>query len=189
MNRQRCFARLLGLVALWGVPLEAMANAGVPMLMLAWPAYILALLPIIAVESHFGAKHLNVAWRDLLPAVAVANLWSTFVGIPLAWAAMFIVEMIVGIGSSSLNIPDSAQKWLFPFYAAWVTAESPWQVYAAFVVLAVPFCAISIWIERRIIARKLPQHPVAATRSWVMRANIWTYVLMVLVSVTFPILA
>jgi hypothetical protein len=123
----------------------AYANMGIPMLMLAWPAYILGLIPVIAIEAFIGTRMLKLSWNDVLPATAIGNIWSTLVGIPVVWIALIALEAAAGIGLSTID-PSGILQWvLFPFFVAWLApTESIWVVYAAFVVLAIPFCVASI---------------------------------------------
>jgi hypothetical protein len=67
-------------------PYVAFANAGVPMLALAWPAQWLALIPIVLLECAVSSQSIQVPFRQLIWPVGKANLVSTLVGIPLAWA-------------------------------------------------------------------------------------------------------
>lgn len=174
------------------LPFAANANAGVPMLALAWPAHWLALLPIIAIESLLLASRLGLQPSNTLWPVAKANLLSTFVGVPLAWAGMLLLEFIVLGGLLSL-LPESVAEsnllryLLFPFAAAWVGGK-PWEIYGAFLVLAIPFCAISIYIEHRYL-RRLFASQAEAVRGTVRIGNVLTYVLMCVAALLFPLLA
>jgi hypothetical protein len=166
----------------------AWANMGIPMLMLAWPAYVLGLAPIIVLESLVGTRDLGLPWRKILPVVAVGNLWSTLLGIPVVWAGLFAIEAVVGIAAATIAPTGDLDKWLFPFFVAWLPPiENIWIVYAAFAVLAVPFCIASIWIEAKVALRKLPAQPPDKVRAWIRRANVWSYVFMVACFVAFPL--
>ena len=70
---------------------------------------------------------------------------------------------------------------------AWVGGDDVWVVYLAFCLLAIPFCVASIWIERKVAVRRLPDLPVERVRQWVRDANIWSYVLLVAVAVLYPL--
>lgn len=184
--------RLLICGVLACLPLLAQADAGVPMLALAWPAQWLALLPIIGLETLVLCRKIGFSWRLLVRPVTKANLASTLIGIPIAWIAMFCLEMLFGIGISQIPNSEALPKFveyaLFPFTAAWVGGDSVWQVYAAFVILTIPFCWISIIIENRILRRALPEvTPVLVKRAtgW---ANIASYVLLSMLALLFPLL-
>lgn len=168
---------------------DAWANMGIPMLALAWPAHWAALLPVIAVEGFIGQRTARMPIGHALKVSAFANLWSTFIGVPVVWAALFAVEVVLGIGLSQID-PVWGNHWLlFPLSAAWLGPDADvWQVYLAFVILAVPFCIGSIWIETRVALRMCPTHAPATIRSWMRRANFWSYVLLVSVAVAFPVM-
>jgi hypothetical protein len=180
MERSRRFAAAVLLLA----PTAAAANMGIPMLVLAWPAYWLALLPVIAFEGYLGEGVAGLTRREAMSTAAIGNLWSTFLGIPVVWAGLVAIEMVVGIGVS-----DSQMQWiLFPLFAAWLMpTENIWLVYAAFVVLAIPFCIASIWIETKVAVKRLPNHPPQLIRGWIRRANVWSYAGIVAVAVAFPL--
>ncbi len=161
------------------VPLSASANAGVPMLVLAWPLNGLGLVPIVVLESFIGVTELELSWGRALSITTIGNLWSTFVGIPLAWLGMFAVEAVVGLSLGSLEVSGKVQMLFFPFLVAWVPGfDNIWMYYAAFVILSIPFCIVSIWVERKVALRRPPELRAVAVRSWIMRANVLSYSVM-----------
>jgi hypothetical protein len=168
---------------------EVWANMGIPMLALAWPAHWVALLPVIALEGFIGKRASGIPIGLAMKTSAYGNLWSTFIGVPVVWVALFAVEMVLGIGLSQID-PKWGNHWLlFPLFAAWLgPTENIWQVYAAFVILAVPFCIGSIWIETKVALSMCSIYPPASIRAWIRRANIWSYVLLVSVALAYPIL-
>lgn len=174
-------------------PYVAFANAGVPMLALAWPAQWLALIPIVLLECAVSSQSIQVPFRQLIWPVGKANLVSTLVGIPLAWAVMLIPLFGVGLGLSlmpeSAEMPTYLEYVLLPLTAAWVGGESIWQIYFAFVILTVPFCVISIFIEERILRRSFPKQDHAAIHAFTVRANVWSYVLLSALALIFPLTA
>jgi hypothetical protein len=185
-SHHRVWIRVAGFLSL-AFPMSAWANAGVPMLMLAWPAYILGLIPIVFLEAFIGTKDLHLSWAEALSVTAVGNLWSTFLGIPLTWVAMFAIEAIVGVTLGTFHVSENVQMLLFPFLVAWVPGfENIWLFYAAFVILSIPFCIASIWIERKVALRKLPSRPPQAIRDWIKHANIWSYGIIIAVTAIFP---
>jgi len=188
MTNRRRFAVFPLLAVAPGI---AGANAGIPMLAFTWPLQWLALLPVVAIEAALVARALGTPYRNLLWPVAKANLVSTLVGIPLAWAAMLALEFLV-LGGMNLLPPETAnsrvlQVLSFPFAVAWLGDVGAWVVYAAFVVLAIPFCLVSIAIERRMLAKSLPGADAASLRSGVKLANIASYLLLVVGTVAFPL--
>ena len=81
-------------------PAAARANAGLPMLVLALPLMTGALLPVVAVEAWVLAPALGLGLRVAARLSLVANLVSTFVGVPLTWLGLMVLQMGTGGGSS-----------------------------------------------------------------------------------------
>jgi hypothetical protein len=79
----------IAIIAL-AAPAAAHANAGVGLLVLASPAAIAALLPAIIVEAPILARMLGIAWKRALALSAVANIFSTLVGLVISVASMVI---------------------------------------------------------------------------------------------------
>ena len=175
------------------VPSPAHANAGVPMLALAWPAQWLALVPIIALECELSRRTLQLSFRQLLWPITKANLLSTAVGVPIAWFVMLVPLTAVGFGLSlfpnSTEIPRHVEYLLLPLTAAWVGGSSSWEIYFAFVVLTIPFCAISAFLENVVVRRSFPDLNRSAIRSVIVRANVWSYALLSALALVFPLLA
>lgn len=181
----------MALLLIFFAPSLVYANVGVPMLALAWPAEWLALIPIVALESEIMRRSLNVQFKAMIWPVTKANLISTLVGVPVAWIAMLTPMMLVGFLSqfvpAETEIPNAVQYLLFPLTAAWVMGSSSWQIYAAFLVLAVPFCLMSIFLEKGTIGCFFPNKPKKCIRAAVVRANIWSYVLLCIAAIAFPL--
>jgi hypothetical protein len=167
------------------------ADAGVPMLALAWPAQWLGLIPIVMIESEIIRRALGISFRQVLMPVVKANLLSTFVGVPLAWFAMLCLEFVVGSGfslvSKNMEVPKYVYYALFPFMAAWVGGNW-WQVLIAFEILLVPFCFVSIFFEERVLRRAFPDHPASTIHAFTRRANVFSYGLLGLLAPIYPLL-
>jgi hypothetical protein len=166
----------------------ALAN-GIPMLALAWPAYWIALLPAITVQAVVLRQRLQIKWSRALSVTTFGNLWSMFFGMPMVWFLLLAVQLLVGIALGALKANGIWDYILFPFMVAWLgPTENAWIVYAAFAVLAIPFCAASILIEGRVAATMLADLPANLVRAAIWRANIWSYVLLVACAVVYPVL-
>ena len=189
-QRRRNLATFALLIPIPGI---ASANVGVPLLAFAWPVHWLALLPIVALEAALVARAIGLPYRELVWPVAKANLWSSLVGVPVAWLAMLALQFLVVYGVFVLS-PETLQTStiplpLFPFTVAWLVDVSTWNVYAAFVVLAIPMCIASIVVERWWLSISLPFSDRAAMRSGVRTANVVSYVLMTAAALAYPLLA
>jgi hypothetical protein len=77
-----------------------LADAGVPMIFLTFPAMLALLLPIVAVEAWLCRKWLGLDTWAAIKANAAANAASTLIGVPLAWGVMLVLELIIGWGIS-----------------------------------------------------------------------------------------
>jgi hypothetical protein len=167
-------AAVVGLLVLF-FPAEARANAGVPMLVLVWPASWIAFVPIVLIEAFVARHVLALSVKECLRLSVVANLWSTLLGIPLAWLAMFVVEMGVGalIVGAKIDVGAVGTALLAPFMVAWIGPEPVrWQMAAAAAALCIPFAAASIWVEAWSARRRVSAE---RARTWARRANLTTY--------------
>ena len=175
------------------VPCLAHANVGVPMLALAWPAQCLALIPIVLLECELLRRPLKLPFRQMLWPITKANLISTLVGVPVAWLVMLTPLMVVSFGFSLLptssTIPSFVEYLLLPFTAAWITGTSSWQIYFAFVVLTVPFCIVSIFLEEGVLRKLLSDRDHSTIHSLTVRANVWSYALLSVLAIAFPLMA
>jgi hypothetical protein len=155
----------------------AFANGGVPMLFETFPQMLVALLPIIALESCLVARRLGMRFRQTLVPVGAGNALSTFVGIPITWAVLAMVESLVGAQSYSVDTP--LQKITV------VIAQAPWLSYyrfdlywmipAAALVLLVPFFFVSWGVEYWLVRRMLREAAPGAVNRAVRNANLASY--------------
>src|SRR5437899_357804 len=87
--------RILSLIALLLLLASpAHADAGVPMLLVIWPASWVLLLLIIPLEAAVGVRAPGGSFRHRLKMAAAANLVSTVVGIPLTWGVLVALQML-----------------------------------------------------------------------------------------------
>jgi hypothetical protein len=176
-------------LALFCCASPALANAGTPMLALAWPAYWIALLPMIAVQAMVLRRLLEIDWPRALKVSTFGNLWSTFLGVPIVWFMLLAVELLAGVVMGALHASRTWDYILFPLMAAWLgPTQNAWVVYAAFAVLAIPFCAVAILIEGRVASVVLAGLPAHRVRAAIWRATMWSYVLVVACALVYPLL-
>ncbi len=158
MKRTRVSLLLLLLLA--AAPPVVWANTGLPMLIVAWPVLGIALIPVVVLESALLSRSLNQSFDSAFAPVFEANLWSTLAGVPITWAALLAVELVVGVSLNAL--PDSIANSravriaAFPFMAAWILPSSGLEIKAAFVVLMFAFCVASAEVEHLVLVRRLP---------------------------------
>ncbi|WP_201496526.1 hypothetical protein [Rubrivivax sp. A210] len=168
------------LLVLVSVPSLAWANAGIPMLALVWPAQWLAFFPVVAFEALYIARTLSIPFRQQLKPLAQANLLSTLVGIPLAWAALLVVEFAVaGLAVTALpeNVAESnlVRVLTFPFTAPWIGGSSEHEVRLAFIVLMFPFCAVSAYVEAKFLKRHFSALDAERSRRAIIMSNVLSY--------------
>ncbi len=157
----------------------ALANAGIPMIFWQMPVAAAALLPVVAVETLIVWPILRQRFLSVLWNVFIANVLSTFAGIPLAWTGMFIVNFATTGGTvHEFRTPMAAFKsivlqssWLMPYESQILF----WLVPAATLVLLVPYFFVSVFVERRWLRKRFREVGLGrvATAAWV--ANVITY--------------
>lgn len=155
-----------------------LANAGIPMLFWQLPVALIALLPIVLVESLVSWPILRQPPLRVGLRVLQANALSTFVGIPIAWIGMVVINIATtGGGAHGFDTPWAAFRsivlqasWLVPYEHQLV-----WLIPAATLVLLVPYFLVSVLAERWLLLRQLPDvDPGRVTRAaWL--ANVVSY--------------
>ena len=177
-NRRSSFASFFALLFMAS---EASANAGVPMIVLVLPAFVLSLIPIILIEAFHLSKQLHVGIGRALRTTAISNLVSTFVGIPLTWLLLVVFQMLAGDGGAFgldttldrvLSVTLQA-PWLIPY-----ESDLHWMIPAAGLVLLVPFFFVSWWSEYLVSKRLLVELQSQSVRTAVRNANMVTYALL-----------
>lgn len=156
------------------------ANAGVPMI---FPQVILmglAFLPVVFIESAIVWKPMGIRFPKALLDVGLANLCTTIIGVPIAWAAMFALQLVSTGGGRPLGMDSPTQMLAaVTLQAAWLVPYEDhlsWMIPAAATFLLIPCFLISVLIERWVLACRWPERPQSAVFSTVLRANIWSYV-------------
>lgn len=183
----RTILALMVLVA----PGVAYANAGVPMLFLALPAFLISLIPIIAIETLYISKGLELPLGQSLKTVSISNVVSTIIGIPLTWFLLVLVQMITG-GGGAYGVDSVMGKvlavtwqapWLIPY-----REDLNWMIPIAGLVLLIPFFFASWWSEyfvSKIINKTLCSLSI---RNKVRNANLITYSLLAVWPIGFWVL-
>jgi hypothetical protein len=119
---------LLVLLFVW--PRTAHADAGVPMIAVLWPWAWAAFIPVCLIETLVAKRLLSLPLLQCARLSVVANAWSTLVGIPLTWLALFLVEMGGGLGLW-VSGAEPGPVWtavLSPIGAPWLGPQArPWH--------------------------------------------------------------
>lgn len=160
------------------------------MISLVLPAAWLLLIPVILIEAGVGVRILHLPFRRILPAAAVANCFSTLLGVPLAWLVLALVELkwfgtAKGLGSvwTVIYAVTIQSPWLIPY-----EKELVWMIPTAAAVLAVPLWMMSVASEYWIAKRMLSKVPSALKWQWMWKANVASYILLLVVIAALPIL-
>jgi hypothetical protein len=158
------------------------ANAGVPMLFLAMPAFVISLLPIIAVEAFYLSKSLALSTGQSVRTVSIANVVSTVIGIPLTWVLLVLLQMVTGGGSAyginSLLSKVLAVTWQAPWLIPYEN-DLHWMVPVAGLVLLVPFFFASWWSEYLVSKIILKEISAIEVKAKIRNANLISYGLLV----------
>ena len=109
----------------------------------------------------------------------LANALSTFVGIPIAWVLMVIIEIATGGGrATGFDTPWAAFQsvvvsaaWLVPY-----EDQLHWLIPAATLVLLVPYFFVSLFVERWMMLRRWKELPRARVSLAAWIGNVVTYV-------------
>lgn len=142
-----------------------LANIGLPMVAVYLPFAWFALVPIIFIEALYGDRRYHLSFRRALLAQAIANCFSTLIGIPITWFAIVLLQVAIlpgGIGPA----------WLGP-------EPSWWNIALAVAVLTVVFYFMSVATEGFVVARFFREVPQQTIRYWMLQSNGITYVLLV----------
>ncbi len=157
-----------------------LANVGVPMIFPQFILMVFAFVPVVVIEALLVRKTMGLTIRGALTDVAIANLWTTLLGVPLAWIVMLVIELVGTAGGTALGMNTPAQMlasvtlqaaWLVPYEQYLV-----WMIPAAATFLLLPCFVVSLVIERRVLTRRWVGRDRKAVFSAVFRANVWSYV-------------
>ncbi len=170
----------------------ARADAGVPMLVLIWPAFWLLLAPIVLVEASVASRQLGLPRKSALAASLAANAVSTLAGVPVTWGILAALEMVVTGGGSAFGLSTlytrvfavTAQApWLIPY-----EHDLYWMIPTAAAVLLVPFFFMSVFVEG-LVMRRFFKGDRDSVKRWSRNANAITYAGMMVITVGWAIVA
>jgi hypothetical protein len=151
------------------------------MIFIEMPVLVVALVPVVALEAAVYRWRLSVPGRDALWSALQANLWSTFVGVPLAWLAQLLGQTVVGGGGAwGLDTPllrlaavTVQSAWLVPY-----RGEEHWMVPAAALCLLAPCLLVSVGVEQWRLRRQWAKTPAAQVVRATILANVASYLLL-----------
>lgn len=132
------------------------ANAGLPMIFIELPFLALALIPVAFMEALVYDAGLRLPFRRALGGAVIANLFSTFLGVPVAWIVLVLCDVTISGGRAwGLDTPllrlaavTVQAPWLVPY-----ENEAHWMVPAASLFLMLPFFVASALTESFVLRR------------------------------------
>ncbi len=157
---------------LCAIAIPSQADAGIPMLAIAWPGMFLALIPVVLIEAWVLKPRLCLTMRKALKLASVANLASTVVGVPIAWGVYLALQL--GVTGS---IADRLGSLGLILGAAWIGPVDfqNWIIPAATLSLFPGFFLASWVTEFKLLSVFLPEISGKTVRSAGFRANVASY--------------
>ena len=182
---------VLAILVVCLTPTFAFANAGVPMIFLTIPGMTVALLPIISLEASILSRRLDLKYSEACKVSGLANLASTYVGIPVTWAVLLALQLWLP-AASDYGIDTPWRKFLaVTTEAPWLTTyehDLYWMIPAAMLVLLVPFYFASVLCETWVARWMLRSADRAEVKGAIVAANTCSYLFLAfLVGVMFGV--
>lgn len=174
---------LLAAAFLAAAPAPAYADAGIPMLPIAYPSVLWFLLPIIVIEAAYLQAALQTRWLRTFAAVTSVNLGTTGLGYPLAWllyAALNEYAGFPGGRSGALTEWRMVPMWVgMKFFPDWSGMQHQLlAILAIFLTLMVPSYLVSRYLKTWVIDWYDLLRSTGDTRSAVMMANRFSYLIL-----------
>lgn len=170
--------------------LSLLTDAGIPMIVLTFPAMVMLLIPVIVIEGLLCKKWLGLTTWQAMKSSTVSNLASTIIGVPVAWAIMLALEFgTMGVVDKSPAIQNwhspIANVIFFFLSSAWIgppEGKNAWLIPAATLVLLAPFFFASYGLEYLVMRFMVgmpdggpPELAYRHVRISVRNANLITY--------------
>ena len=170
-----------------------LADAGVPMIFLTFPAMVVLLVPIILLEAWLLRKWLGLEIWPAIKSSALANIASTIIGVPGAWAVMFGLEFLLVTSLSRVpsleRLLDKSQSPVANVVGALLASawlgpsdkDLDWMIPVAALGLLIPTYFISVLIEALIVDHMVsllegdPSLTSTRVRRVVRNANLVSY--------------
>lgn len=183
MRRFRRHLWFSGLLLIIVSASPAYADAGVPMIFVTFPGMLIALIPVVGIESYVLKHALGLTISRPIKTSAITNSVSTIIGIPLTWLLLVVAQMVTG-GGRAYGIDTVFQKFLsVTWQAPWLIpyeSQLYWMIPAATLVLLIPFFFVSWFIEHQVAKRILMEISSVRVNRSIFRANLISYTLLAL---------
>jgi hypothetical protein len=167
------------------LPVAAHANAGVPMIFLSFPIMLIALLPVIFIETSIFKRIVPIPYKKSFVSNGIANAISTIAGFPLAWGLLLAIELLTTGGSCGPGF-DTISKSIITVIveAAWLCPHEDhlyWLIPTAFIISLIVAFFISLVIEYYVNKRFHKECDKKQIRRAVYIANISSYCLLIFI--------
>jgi hypothetical protein len=176
---------LLAAAFLAASPAPAFADAGIPLLPVKFPAVLWFLLPVIVIETAYLQAALRTRWLRTLAAVISVNVGTTGLGYPLAWLLYAALNQYAGFPggvSGALTEWRMVPLWIgMKFFPDWSGMQNQLvAILIIFLALLVPSYLLSRYLKSWVIEWYDLLHSNCDTRSAVMIANRFSYLILAL---------
>jgi hypothetical protein len=181
---------------LFFLPTVCHANAGAPMIFINLPLLTIVLIPIIAIEAFYIHKKLNASFRKSALSSLSANSLSTFIGYPIAWVLHLVIECIVFLPFSHVEIksppwPQFLEHFfIYTFGGAWLLpindAKPSWVVLAVISGM-IPAYFISIYFEYIVLKKFFKTESKQILLSISKKMNAITYGILIVLLIGYYI--
>jgi hypothetical protein len=165
-----------------------LADAGVPMLFVEFPAMLFALVPVIAAEFLVAKKYLSVTPKSTLKGIVVANLVSTIFGFPLLWILLVVAELSFGGGGAHGLATLSQRIYAVTVQAPWLIpyeSDLSWMIPVAGLYLLVPAFFVSVFLERWVCQKLWKNQNPEELRKFSWIAHIVSYPVLLILSLIY----
>jgi hypothetical protein len=172
-----------------------LANAGLPMIFVEWPLMICALLPIILLETALIRRWVSLSVSEAFVGIGKANVYSTLVGVPLAWLTALAVEFAVLLpyswAANTWKWELQSPVWEvlgFILMAAWigpVDRYAHWAIPGAVALLLIPCFFISLRLEYQSCAKTWATANPERVRQGIFAVNVASYSLLFVLACSF----
>lgn len=128
---------------------------GLPMIFPSLVLMAVGLVPIILVEAFSIKRLLRTNFNKMLVPVLIANLVTTFIGIPVTWFLLILLEFASVIVLGALFDGNAWTKtFSVTLGAPWVAPghnDEQWIIVGAMLFLLIPYGIMSWWVEYKIV--------------------------------------
>ena len=156
----------------------AAANAYLPIQAVTTSVFLVAFLPICALEGAWYWRRLGATQPRALLASCAANLLSSVLGVPLSWVSLAVVGRV-------LNPGGAFEPSGYVLYDARIEDPARHLLYMA--VCVAPAFWVSVRSERWAVGRLVPSAGVEDVRKAVWGANLASYALLYIALYILPV--